>query len=154
MQCSVFSLCDCLPCARIQLAKVKWIVCFCIVRSFEKEDFLENSHPVLFCLIKKGSFKPFVFWDMWLPSTWYTLPYTQLRFLEPDIPLLVLGSFVSSAPQHGMTSCSIFERNPLRTSSNPTSKCFFAPRQQICHVFASRATVSLRRKSLFVSCLC
>ena len=40
------------------------VVYFCTVRSFEEEDFLENSHPVLFCLIKKRSFfKPFVcFW--------------------------------------------------------------------------------------------
>ena len=27
-----------------QVAKEKWIVCFCVVRSFEKEEFLENSH--------------------------------------------------------------------------------------------------------------
>ena len=29
--------------------------CVCIVRSFEKENFLEKSHPALFCLIKKRS---------------------------------------------------------------------------------------------------
>ena len=45
-----------LPHARIQLAAAKWFVCFCIVRSFEKEDFLEKSHPVLFYLVKKRSF--------------------------------------------------------------------------------------------------
>ena len=33
-----------------------WVISFCIVRSFEKEDFLENSHPVWFCLIEKHSF--------------------------------------------------------------------------------------------------
>ena len=42
--------------ARIQLAKDKWIVCFGIECSFENKDFLENLHPVLFCLIKKHSF--------------------------------------------------------------------------------------------------
>ena len=31
-----------------------------VIRSFEKEDYLENSHLVLFCLIKKRSFEPFV----------------------------------------------------------------------------------------------
>ena len=31
----------------------KWFVCFCVVRSSKKEDFLENSRPVLFCLIAK-----------------------------------------------------------------------------------------------------
>ncbi len=29
------------------------LVCFCIVRSFEKEDSLENVHSVLFWLITK-----------------------------------------------------------------------------------------------------
>ena len=39
------------------------MICFCIVRRVEKEDFLENSHFVLLCLIKKRSFEPFVcFW--------------------------------------------------------------------------------------------
>ena len=38
-------------------------VCFCVVRSFEEEDFLENSRPVLFGLSKKRSFEPFeCFW--------------------------------------------------------------------------------------------
>ena len=46
-----------LPSARIQLSKVN---CFYIVPSCEKEDFLENSYPVLFCLIKKISFECFV----------------------------------------------------------------------------------------------
>ena len=50
-----------LPSARIQLAKNKWIVffvfCFfCIVHSFEQEDFLEKSHSIWFCLIKKRFF--------------------------------------------------------------------------------------------------
>ena len=30
-------------------------ICFSIACSFEKEDLLENSHSVLFCLIKKRS---------------------------------------------------------------------------------------------------
>ena len=30
-----------------EVAKEKSIVCLCIVHSFEKEDFLGNSHPVL-----------------------------------------------------------------------------------------------------------
>ena len=32
--------------------------------TFEKEDFLENSYSVLFCLIKKRSFSPFVLLDL------------------------------------------------------------------------------------------
>ena len=44
--------------ARIQTAKdfSDLFANFCTVRSFEKEDFLEISHPILFCLIKKRSF--------------------------------------------------------------------------------------------------
>ena len=34
----------------------KEVIRFCIVYSFEKEDFLKNLHYVLFCLIKKHSF--------------------------------------------------------------------------------------------------
>ena len=54
------------PSARNQRAKIIAFCCcrcFCIVRSFDEEDFLEYSHPVLFCLIRKRSFEPFVcFW--------------------------------------------------------------------------------------------
>ena len=32
------------------------LVCFCTVRSFEKASFLEDSHPVSFCLIKNRPF--------------------------------------------------------------------------------------------------
>ena len=47
-----------LPSARIQWEKIlsELFVCFCIVRSFETEDFLETSHAVLFWLIKKRFF--------------------------------------------------------------------------------------------------
>ena len=45
-----------LPSEGIQLVTERTVICFCIVCSFEKEDFLEHLHPVLFCLIRKCSF--------------------------------------------------------------------------------------------------
>ena len=47
--------CTLLP-ARTHLAADNWFVCFCIVRSFEREDSLENVQSVLICLIEKRSF--------------------------------------------------------------------------------------------------
>ena len=44
-----------LPSARIQLAKDKWFICLLFVLCVTlKKDFVENLHPVLFCLIKKS----------------------------------------------------------------------------------------------------
>ena len=51
-----------LPSASIQLAKDKWVVCFRVVGSFEKEDVLENTR-ILSCFVQLKSilFNLFVF---------------------------------------------------------------------------------------------
>ena len=67
----------------IHLSFASWIselsVCFCIVRSFEKGDFLQNSYPVLFCLIKSVLFNLFVFLFFFICGINQTSPI-QLKF--------------------------------------------------------------------------
>ena len=46
-----------LPSASIQLAKDIWIVCFCVVHSFDKRGFLHKFvHIVFFCPVKNHPF--------------------------------------------------------------------------------------------------
>ena len=48
--------------------KIGQLFVFVLYVALEKEDFLENSHPVLFCLIEKCSFEYFVcFWTHYIP---------------------------------------------------------------------------------------
>ena len=66
-----------------QLSFARWILAegrghetFCIVHSFEKEDFLESLHPVLSCRIKKLSFYLMCVFG----SSFRTLPVNLLHF--------------------------------------------------------------------------
>ena len=58
-------------------------VCFCIVRSCEKKDFLENSHPVFLCLIEKHSYELFVCFGIKLKLKIITLS----EACAPEAPL-------------------------------------------------------------------
>ena len=55
--------------------------------------------------------------------------------MDPDC--CTPAPFPSSAPLHGMTFPFLCERNPLWAASNLTSRHFFFPNQQTCHVFCS-----------------